>query len=401
MFYRTQPAYFAALIVAAWILSSGCERKSEKTGDATNGNAATGEAAADTAAVAVNGQDVFRHDTFGDETFWTGTLKLNEVVEKSVDPTTALSVGLKVDADALPPGTLDNADLKSPATTVALLKLNAVVGLKATVDANNHITQLGITCALCHSTVDNSVMKGIGKRMDGWPNRDLNVGAIVALSPAITAEQKAVYSSWGPGMYDPRYNIDGKNTPLVLPPAYGLADTKNETYTAEGPISYWNAYVAVTQMHGQGNFSDSRLGIDVKNSPDLVTSKLPALRDYQHSLTAPAPPAGSFDAAAAGRGRAMFTQSCESCHVGVTGTDNNDGVLHDPSDTGMDAAYAARTANKKYRTTPLRGLWQHPPYFHDGSAKTLADVVAHYNKVRKLSLTSAQQKDLEEFLKTL
>ena len=401
MFYRTQPAYFAALIVAAWILSSGCERKSEKTGDATNGNAATGEAAADTAAVAVNGQDVFRHDTFGDETFWTGTLKLNEVVEKSVDPTTALSVGLKVDADALPPGTLDNADLKSPATTVALLKLNAVVGLKATVDANNHITQLGITCALCHSTVDNSVMKGIGKRMDGWPNRDLNVGAIVALSPAITAEQKAVYSSWGPGMYDPRYNIDGKNTPLVLPPAYGLADTKNETYTAEGPISYWNAYVAVTQMHGQGNFSDPRLGIDVKNSPDLVTSKLPALRDYQHSLTAPAPPAGSFDAAAAGRGRAVFTQSCESCHVGVTGTDNNDGVLHDPSDTGMDAAYAARTANKKYRTTPLRGLWQHPPYFHDGSAKTLADVVAHYNKVRKLSLTSAQQKDLEEFLKTL
>ena len=401
MFHRTQPVYFAALIVTAWILSSGCERKSDTNGDAANGDATTGAAAADTPAVAVNGRDVFRHDTFGDEAFWTGTLKMNEVVEKSVDPTTALSVGLKVDADALPPGTLDNADLKSPATTVALLKLNAVVGLKATVDANNHITQLGITCALCHSTVDNSVTKGIGKRMDGWPNRDLNVGAIVALSPALTAEQKAVYSSWGPGMYDPRYNIDGKNTPLVLPPAYGLADIQNETYTAEGPISYWNAYVAVTQMHGQGNFSDPRLGIDVKNSPDLVTSKLPALRDYQHSLPAPAPPAGSFDAAAADRGRAVFTQSCESCHVGVTGTDNNDGVLHDPADTGMDAAYAARTANKKYRTTPLRGLWQHPPYFHDGSAKTLADVVAHYNKVRKLSLTSAQQKDLEEFLKTL
>ncbi len=401
MFCRTKQVYFAALMVTAWILSSGCERKSDTNEDAANGDAATRAAAADTPAVAVNGQDVFRHDTFGDEAFWTGTLKMNEVVEKSVDPTTALSVGLKVDADALPPGTLDNADLKSPATTVALLKLNAVVGLKATVDANNHITQLGITCALCHSTVDNSVMKGIGKRMDGWPNRDLNVGAIVALSPAITAEQKAVYSSWGPGMYDPRYNIDGKNTPLVLPPAYGLAEIKNETYTAEGPISYWNAYVAVTQMHGQGNFSDPRLGIDVKNSPDRVTSKLPALRDYQHSLPAPAPPAGSFDAAAADRGKAVFTQSCENCHVGVKGTDNNDGVLHDPSETGMDAAYAARTANKKYRTTPLRGLWQHPPYFHDGSAKTLADVVAHYNKVRKLSLTSAQQKDLEEFLKTL
>ncbi len=395
MLYPTKLTYLVGLIVTVWFLSNGCERKSN-----ANDDAATSNAAADAPEVAVNGRDVFRHDTFGDEKFWTGTLKLNEVVEKSVDPTTALSVGLKVDADALPPGTLDNADLKSPATTVALLKLNAVVGLKATVDSENHITQLGITCALCHSTVDNSVMKGIGKRMDGWPNRDLNVGAIVALSPAITAEQKAVYSSWGPGMYDPRYNIDGKNTPLVLPPAYGLANVENETYTAEGPISYWNAYVAVTQMHGQGNFSDPRLGIDVKNSPDLVTSKLPALREYQHSLPAPAPPAGSFDAAA-DRGRAVFTQSCESCHVGVTGTDNNDGVLHEPSETGMDGAYAARTANKKYRTTPLRGLWQHPPYFHDGSAKTLADVVTHYNKVRKLNLTSAQQKDLEEFLKTL
>jgi cytochrome c2 len=384
------------LIVTVWFLSSGCDRKSDGNEDASASNAA-----AEAPDVAVSGRDVFRHDTFGDETFWTGTLKLNEVVEKGVDPTTALSVGLKVDSEALPPGTLDDADLKSPATTVALLKLNAVVGLKATVDSENHITQLGITCALCHSTVDNSVMKGIGKRMDGWPNRDLNVGAIVALSPAITAEQKAVYSSWGPGMYDPRYNIDGKNTPLVLPPAYGLANIENETYTAEGPISYWNAYVAVTQMHGQGNFSDPRLGIDVKNSPDLVTSKLPALKDYQHSLPTPAPPAGSFDAAAADRGRAVFTQSCESCHVGVTGTDNNDGVLHEPSETGMDGAYAARTANKKYRTTPLRGLWQHPPYFHDGSAKTLADVVAHYNKVRKFNLTSAQQKDLEEFLKTL
>ena len=171
-------------------------------------------------------------------------------------------------------------------------------------DANNHITRLGVTCALCHSTVDNSVMPGIGRRKDGWPNRDLNVGAIIALSPALPADKKAVYTSWGPGKYDPRYNQDGKNTPLVLPPAYGLAQVKNETYTAEGPISYWNAYVAVTQMGGQGNFSDPRLGIDVKHSPDLVTSKLPALRAYQHSLPAPPPPAGSFDAAVAERGRA-------------------------------------------------------------------------------------------------
>ena len=248
------------------------------------------------AALIAEGQRVFRFDTFGDEKLWTDTLRLHEVVEKSVDPTTALKVGLKVDADVLPPGILKKVDLKSPATTVALLKMNAVVGLQATVDANNRITRLGVTCALCHSTVDDSVMPGIGRRKDGWPNRDLNVGAIIALSPALPADKKAVYSSWGPGKYDPRYNQDGKNTPLVLPPAYGLAQVKNETYTAEGPISYWNAYVAVTQMGGQGNFSDPRLGIDVKHSPDMVSSKLPALRAYQHSLPAPPPPAGSFDA---------------------------------------------------------------------------------------------------------
>jgi mono/diheme cytochrome c family protein len=354
------------------------------------------------AATLAEGRHIFRFDTFGDEQKWTDQLHMNQVVESSVDPTTALKVGLKVDADALPPGILDTADLNSPATTVALLKLDAVVGLKAEVDGDNHITKLGITCALCHSTVDDSVQHGIGHRKDGWPNRDLNVGAIIALSPALTAEQKAVYNSWGPGKYDPRYNIDGLNTPLVLPPAYGLAKIKNETYTAEGPISYWNAYVAVTQMGGHGNFSDPRLGIDIKQSPDLVTSKLPALRDYQHSLPAPRPPAGSYDAVAATRGRAVFGRNCMSCHVGGDGTDNNGGnKLHAPEETGMDGAYAARTANKAYRTTPLRGLWQHPPYFHDGSAATLADVVTHYNQVRELHLTTQQQADLVEYLKTL
>jgi mono/diheme cytochrome c family protein len=347
------------------------------------------------------GQRVFRFDTFGDEVVWTDKLRLHEVIAKSVDPTTALKVGLKVDSEVLPEGLLKKVDLKNPATTVALLKMNAVVGLQGTVDANNRLTRVGVTCALCHSTVDNFVMPGIGRRKDGWPNRDLNVGAIIALSPAVTPAQKAVYTSWGPGKYDPRYNQDGKNTPLVLPPAYGLAKIENETYTAEGPISYWNAYVAVTQMGGQGNFSDKRLGIDVKHSPDLVTSKLPALRAYQHSLPAPPPAAGSFDAAGAGRGRMVFDKSCASCHVGGSGTDNNDGKLHQPAETGMDAAYAMRTANKAYRTTPLRGLWQHPPYFHNGSAATLADVVTHYNRVRKLGLTAEQQRDLIEYLKSL
>lgn len=348
-----------------------------------------------------DGQRIFRFDTFGNETFWSDTLRLHEIVEQSVDPTTALKVGLKVDVDALPAGILQTADLKSPATTVALLKLNAVVGVMATVDSTNNITKLGITCALCHSTVDNSAAPGIGKRLDGWPNRDLNVGAIVALSKALTPEQRAVYTSWGPGKYDPRYNHDGKNTPLVLPPAYGLADVQNETYTAEGPISYWNAYVAVTQMHGRGNFKDDRIGINVVNSPDLVTDKLPSLRAYQHSIPAPTIPADSIDAPAAERGRAVFEASCASCHVGGRGTDNNSGVLHDAAETGMNGDYALRTANKKYRTTPLRGLRYHPPYFHDGSAKTLDAVVAHYDRVRKLGLTAAQKRDLVAYLRTL
>jgi hypothetical protein len=347
------------------------------------------------------GKRIFRFDTFGDEQLWTDKLGLHKVVESKVDPATALGVGLKVDAEALPPGTLEKADLKDPKTTVALLKLDAVVGLKAEVDADNHITKLGVTCALCHSTVDDSVKPGIGKRLDGWPNMDLDVGKIIALSPALTAEQRKVYGSWGPGKYDPRYNIDGKNTPLVLPPAYGLAKVKNETYTAEGPISYWNAYVAVTQMGAHGNFSDAALGIDKKHSPDLVTSKLPALRAYQHSLPTPKPKSGSYDAALAARGQQVFGRHCESCHVGGSGTDNDSGKLHQAQETGMDGAYAMRTKNKAYRTTPLRGLSQHPPYFHDGSAGSLEDVVEHYNDARKLDLGERERMELVEYLKTL
>src|SRR5436190_2304065 len=356
------------------------------------------------------GQRIFRFDTFGDEKFWTDTAKMQQVIQSSVSPTRALKVWLRVDADAIPPQVAQaikagRVDLNSPATTVTLLKLNAVVGLRGTVETvggKDTLVRVGITCALCHSNVDSGFGSGIGHRRDGWPDRDLNVGAIIALSPAITDAQKAVYNSWGPGKYDPRYTSDGQRPPLALPPAYRLAHVRNATYTAEGPISYWNAYVAVTQMHGQGNFSDPRLGIAVTQSPDLVTSKLAALREYQHSLTAPAAVAGSFDAAAARRGRVLFNRSCVSCHVATSGTDNNsNNKLHQPSETGMDAGYAQRTANKAYRTTPLRGLAQHAPYFHDGSAATLADVVAHYNRVRKLNLTNAQQKDLIEFLKTL
>jgi mono/diheme cytochrome c family protein len=357
-------------------------------------------------ALVTAGKEIFRFDTFGDEKFWTDTLRMHEVIAAAVSPLTALSVGLKVDAEALPPGILGAVDLNDPTTTVALLKLNAVVGVRGevrSIEGEDRLVRVGITCALCHSTVDNSVAPGIGKRLDGWPNTTLNPGAIIALSPALTPSQKAVYNSWGPGKYDPRFSIDGKNTPLVLPPAYGLMGVDKETFTADGPISYWNAYVAVTQMHGQGTFVDPRLGINVVQSPDLVTPKLPALLAYQLSLQTPAPAAGSFDPAAAGRGRAVFVTAgrCAQCHTGPALTDVNKGILHDASETGMDPAYALRTATKQYRTTPLRGLWQHAPYFHDGSAATLADVVAHYDRVLALGLSAQQKHDLIEYLKSL
>ena len=362
-------------------------------------------------ALVAAGKDIFRFDTFGDEKYWTDTLRMHEVIARAVTPVAALSVGLKVDADALPQAVKDalaagTVDLNSTATTLTLLKLNAVVGVKGqveTIAGRDTLVRFGVTCALCHSTVDNSFAKGIGKRLDGWPNLDLNPGAIVALSPAVNAATKAILNTWGPGKYDPRINFDGLSTPLVLPPAYGLLGVDKETYTAEGPVSYWNAYVAVTQMHGQGNFSDPRLGVNIVQSPDLVTSKLPALRAYQLSIAKPAPPTGSFEAAAAERGRLVFNgvARCATCHVGATFTDVNSGRLHDAAETGMDPRYAARTSQKRYRTTPLRALWQHPPYFHDGSAPTLTAVVEHYNGVRDLRLTDQQKRDLVEYLKSL
>jgi len=351
------------------------------------------------------GEQIFRFDTFGDETFWTDTLRMHEVIQAAVSPQAALAVGLKVDAAALPPGTLDHADLTDPATTVALLKLNAVVGLKGTVETVNGkdtLTHVGITCALCHSTVDNSAAPGIGARLDGWPNLDLNPGAIIALSPALTADQKAVYNSWGPGKYDARYNFDGISDPAVIPPAYGLAGVHSVTYTGDGDRpAYWNRYVAVTQMHGHGSFNEPRLGIAVSNPPDSVESKLPALEAYQLSLTAPPPLPGTFDAAAAARGKMVFEGDgqCATCHTGPTFTDANT-TLHDTTEVPTDPTHARRSATKMYRTTPLRGLWQHAPYFHDGSAATLADVVARYVAAKGLALDAQQEADLVEYLKS-
>ena len=347
------------------------------------------------------GREIFRHESWGDEVFWTDTLRLHEVIRTAVSPALALAVGLKVDADRLPPGFLAQADLTSPATTVELLRRDAVLGLRAKV-MGGVLQEVGTTCALCHSTVNNSVAPGVGRRLDGWPNRDLNVGAIVALSPAIPPATKAVLNSWGPGRYDAYFNQDGISDPVLIPPAYGLRGVALETYTGEGPVSYWNAYVAITQMHGQGSFNDPRLGIEIVARPDRVTPKLPVLREYQLSIEAPAPPPGSFDPVAADRGKAVFNGSarCATCHIPPTFTDA--GLrLHAPAETGMDPLRATRGANGGYRTTPLRGAWHRAPYFHDGSAATLADVVDHYTGVLGLSLTTQQKADLVQYLKSL
>jgi mono/diheme cytochrome c family protein len=370
------------------------------------------------AALVAQGKKIFRFDTFGDETQWTDTLRMHEVIRSAVSPATALSVGLKVDAEALPASLVKaiqnkGVDMTSPATTVALLKLNAVVGLKGTVqniNGTDTLTHVGVTCALCHSTVDDSFSKGIGKRLDGWPNRDLNPGAIIALSPALDAAKKAVYNSWGPGKYDPRFNQDGKNGPQVIPPAYGLQGIHRITSTGDGDdVSYWNRYVGVTQMGGHGTFSDPRTGVNVNNGKDdRISARLPALRAYQLSLKAPAAPAGSFDAAAASRGKAVFSGAgkCASCHSGAEFTDANSRlhapgeVVSEPEPNGAPS-YASRSATKQYRTAPLRGLWQHAPYFHNGSAPTLAAVVDTYNTRKSLGLSASQRADLVEYLKSL
>jgi hypothetical protein len=372
------------------------------------------------------GQAIFRYDTFEDEQLWTDVLRMHEVIP-SIDPVTALGVGLKVDVEALPAPLVDalgrgQVDLTNPAVTVELIRLNAVVGVQGSVNESGRLTRVGITCALCHSSVDNSFAPSIGRRLDGWANTALNVGAIVALSPAVDAATRAEFRTWGPGKYDPRHHafdgtkivaLNSPSLPIVIPPIYGLSNVGFETFTGDGPIAYWNSYVGVGQMGGKGRFRDERIGLTIEQSPDVVTPKLSALLDYQLSLRAPQPAPGSFDAVAADRGKDVFRNQarCASCHRGPALTDvlgnlfrgdrRGDPFLHDPASVGQDPAYARRSATGKYRTTPLRGLLQHPPYFHDGSAPTLSAVVDHYDRLFGLNLTAAQKADLIEYLKSL
>ena len=393
------------------------------------------------------GRNIFRYDTFGDQAFWGDTLKLHQAIEGAnlggvgpgVSPGTALAVGLKVDVDALPEPlrrqlAAGRVDLSAPATTVALLQLNAVVGVTGFFDRQDHLTSMGIQCALCHSTVDNSFAPGIGHRLDGWPNRDLNVGAIINLAPNLSpfanilqvneATVSAVLQSWGPGKFDAELLMDGnafgpggQSAATLLPAAFGLGGVNLHTYTGWGSVPYWNAFVANLEMQGSGRFFDprlndastfpvaARLGFgNVKADNDLITSKLAALQFYQLALPVPKPPPGSFDAASAARGKSLFEgkANCATCHVPPLFTEPG-WNQHAPSEIGIDAFQANRSPDKSYRTTPLGGLFTRTKggFYHDGRFADLSAVVEHYNQFLGLNLTSAEEKDLIQYLKSL
>jgi hypothetical protein len=393
------------------------------------------------------GRKIFRFDTFGSESFWGDALQLHKAIagEKhggvgpGVSPKTALSVGLKVDADVLPDGLkkqikAGKVDLDDPATTIALLKLNAVVGVTAFTNPDGSIKSMGIQCAFCHSTVDDSFVPGIGRRLDGWANRDLNVGAIVSLAPNLkpftdllgvdVATVKKVLASWGPGRFDAEldkdgkaFRPDGKQAGTLIPPAFGLAGVNLHTWTGFGSVPYWNAYVAATEMHGAGTFFDARLSDkdqypvsaksgagNTRSTPDKSTGKLAALHFYQLAIPAPKAPAGSYDHAAFERGKAVFNgvAKCATCHVPPLYTEPGNN-LHAASEIGIDAFQADRSPTHMYRTAPLAGLWTHEKggFYHDGRFATLLDVVNHYNAHMNLALSDANKKDLVEFLKGL
>jgi hypothetical protein len=393
------------------------------------------------------GREIFRFDTFGDEQFWGDTLKLHRAVAGAANggvgpglsPRAALGVGLKVDADALPPELQQalqrgEVDLDDPAVTLALLQLRAVVGVTGFFDGGGRLRSMGIQCALCHSTVDDSFAPGIGHRLDGYAARDLNVGAIVSLAPDLrpvarllgtdVATVKRVLAAWGPGKFDAElfldgkgFRPDGKTAATLIPPAYGLAGVNLHTYTGWGSVPYWNAFVANLEMHGQGVFYDPRLDNakqfpvaarnrfgHVSNSPDLITPKLAALHFYQLALAAPAAPAGSFDPAAAARGARLFRgkAECATCHVPPLFTEPG-WNLHTPGEIGIDRFQADRSPTHRYRTTPLKGLWAHQKggFYHDGRFATLREVVDHYNGFFELGLTPGEKRDLVEYLKSL
>ena len=393
------------------------------------------------------GRRVFRFDTMGSEAFFGDALRLHQAISgdklggvgTGVTPKTALSVGLKVDVDALPASLVEQlkagqVNLDDPATTVALLKLNSVVGVTGFFDEKGTLRSMGIQCALCHSTVDDSLVPGIGHRLDGWPNRDLNVGVIVSLAPNLkpfsdllnvdTATVKKVLTSWGPGRYDAEldkdgkaFRPDGKQAGTLIPPAFGLAGVNLATWTGFGSFTYWNAYVGATQMHGSGTFFDPRFNNkqqypvaartgsgNTRAKPDRITPQLAALHFYQLAIPAPKPPEGSFDKVAGDRGKAIFEgkAKCATCHVPPLFTEPGHN-LHAPAEVCIDPFQADRSPTHAYRTAPLAGLWSHQKggFFHDGRFAGLRDVIEHYNGCLRLGLNEQEKLDLAEYLKSL
>jgi cytochrome c peroxidase len=393
------------------------------------------------------GRDTFRYATFGDEAFWGDGLGLHLAIAGAanggtgpgVSPAIALGVGLKVDVNALP-RPLQRAiargkvDLNDPATTLELLNLDAVVGVTGLFDDQGRIRSMGIQCSLCHSTVDDSFAKGIGKRRDGWANRDLNIGAIVALAPRLepvaqvlgvdVPTVRTVLNSWGPGKFDAvlfvdgkAFRPDGKSAAVLIPPAFGLAGVNLHTWTGWGGVSHWNAFVANLEMHGKGTFYDPRLDDatkfpiaarerfgHVRAEEDLITPALPALQIYQLALAPPAPPRGSFDRPAAKRGEGVFNgkADCARCHVPPLFTEPG-WNMHTGAEIGIDEFQSSRAPDGRYRTAPLRGLWSHATggFYHDGRFPTLGAVIDHYDAHFALGLSAPEKGDLEQYLKSL
>jgi len=325
--------------------------------------------------------------------------------------------------------------LDDPATTLALISLNSVLGVKGTFNRDGSLRAVGLSCAVCHSTVDDAFAPGIGHRLDGWPNQDLNVGAIVSLAPDLSAltdllqvdeaTVKQVLASWGPGKFDAELNLDGKAfrpdgkpAATLIPPAFGMAGVNLHTWGGGwGTVTYWNAFVANLELQGQGTFFDARLndpdkypvaaraGFGNKRSEnDMVSSKLAALQFYQLAIPPPTPPRGSFDRAAARRGEIIFNgkATCSQCHVPPLFTEPGWNA-HKASEIGIDDFQANRSPDNSYRTTPLRGLFAHMKrgFYHDGRFATLLDVVEHYNSFKRLDLSRQEKNDLVEYLKSL
>ncbi len=393
------------------------------------------------------GKAVFRFETFGDEVFWTDKLQLHKAIADSkhggigagLAPKDALAAGLKVDL-AILPGFLkrkirEGKFLDDPLVTLELLKLNAVIGVIGKFDGAGNLSSVGITCASCHSTV--SSKSGIGSRLDGWPNRDLNVGAIISMAPDLSVYEKLlgvdkamvkkVLASWGPGKFDALLNLDGKafrpdgkSGATLIPEAFGHAGHNQHTWTGGwGNVTYWNAYVANLEMQGVGNFYDARLmdakqfpiaakaGFGNKRNPiekDNVTDKLAALQFYQLAMPAPRAPEGSYSKEAADRGKVVFEgkAKCASCHVPPLFTEPG-WNSHKAEDICIDDFQSNRSPDKSYVTQGLKGLWTHMKggFYHDGRFATLKDVVNHYNDCKKLSLSETEKNDLVEYLKSI